>query len=145
MCPPGKSSSFQGFSLVEIAIAIAVVSFALIAIVSLLSGLLSTEQQNSTNTSIPQLASRTLHFLKIDRAADASESKPTIYTYYFSRNGDQIDSETEASYICDVDIMSAAVPNVCDPGNTVHLVRMNFRKPNTVSVLRTLHATIQDE
>lgn len=145
MTPAASPSPSRGFSLVEIAIAIGIVSFALIAIVSLLSGLLSTEQENSTHTSVPQLAARTLHFLKVERAAETNASKPDSYTFYFSGDGDRLGGEAEASYACDVDIGSATVPGVCDPGSSIRLVRLEFRKPNTSRVLRTLHATIQDE
>jgi hypothetical protein len=131
--------------MVEISIALGIVSFAIIAIISLLTGMLGTEQENSAHTSIPQIAALALHDLKIKRAADLSPSKPDSYTFYFTGEGAPATSPTLAAYTCEIALSPVVAPGMFNPGASVLMVHLTFRKGSNSPVIQTLHATIQDE
>lgn len=114
MCPPVPSSRRSAFSLVEVALAIAVVSFAVIGIMSLMSTGLGTFRQVMDTTICAQIAQRIINDAEqadyntlIDSAnLPAPDGSGQLYSFrapqvlkhklrYFSEQGQEIIPENE--------------------------------------------------
>jgi uncharacterized protein (TIGR02598 family) len=136
----------RAFSLVEVASAIGIAAFSLVAIMSLFATLLSTEREAITQTTIPAISASVLRTLKIEQQSGSTNSDPLIY--HFTHEGSRIyesDAARLAVYSCEVTLFPATVSGVLDPGPRVSLVRIQIRRPNATHVLRTVYASVRYE
>lgn len=149
--PPACERSRLGFSLPEVAIAIAVAGVALMAVVGLLPGLLNADRGSGVNSVISSLSSEVLGQLQSEPYQDPLTFPPPR-NFLFSESGQLVQNVAEAQYNCRVSFgaipISAAVgPEdvMANPGPNCSLVTMEFTWPVGRSSRlnrRVVHATL---
>lgn len=149
--PPACVRSRPGFSLPEVAIAIAVAGVALMAVVGLLPGLLNADRGSGINSVISSLTTQVLGQLQSEPYQNPQTSPPAR-NFLFSENGQLVQNPAEAEYNCRVSfgtipVSAGAGPEdtTANPGPNCSLVTMEFTWPvGTKSRLnrRIVHATL---
>jgi uncharacterized protein (TIGR02598 family) len=147
--PQGSRRIRGGFSLPEVAIAIAVAGVSLMAVVGLLPGLLDADRGSGVNSVISSLATQALGELE----SQPYKAPPQKQIFLFSENGSLVQNAGDARYSCEVNLSAipasgstagegTAAPS---PGPYCSLVTMEFTWPvGTTSKLnrRVIHATL---
>ncbi|HSI61669.1 MAG TPA: prepilin-type N-terminal cleavage/methylation domain-containing protein [Candidatus Saccharimonadia bacterium] len=146
---PDSSRRRAGFSLPEVAIAIAVAGVSLMAVVGLLPGLLDADRGSGVNSVISSLATQALGELE----SQPYQAPPRTQVFLFSENGALVENPADARYSCSVTL--SAIPaggataggatSAPSPGPYCSLVTMEFTWPvGTTSKLnrRVIHATL---
>ncbi|QIF00277.1 prepilin-type N-terminal cleavage/methylation domain-containing protein [Roseimicrobium sp. ORNL1] len=149
--PPASERSRPGFSLPEVAIAIAVAGVALMAVVGLLPGLLNVDRGSGINSVISSLSTQVLGQLQSEPYQNP-QSSPPARNFLFSENGQLVQNPAEAQYDCRVSfgaipVSAGAGPEgtIANPGPNCSLVTMEFTWPvGSRSRLnrRVVHATL---
>jgi uncharacterized protein (TIGR02598 family) len=146
-----------GFSLPEVAIAIAVAGVALMAVVGLLPGLLDADRGSGINSLMSSLSTQVLGELEAQpyrRPPPYEAAPPQPVTFFFSADGSLVKEQAKAQYRCEVSL--SAIPlggtssaggssTAPSPGPDCSLVTMDFTWPiGSKSKLnrRVLHATL---
>lgn len=132
--------AIRAFSLVEVIIALGITSFALVALLALLT---LSFNEGATAKQETAVAGMGRHVL-----ADLSQKPFTIltnnsYTYYFDSEGNALTSSVSALYRCNASCSSAVLGNPMLTNLTS--VQMTFRWPSsavTNSQTRVLNATV---
>lgn len=139
-----------GFSLPEVAIAIAVAGVALMAVVGLLPGLLDADRGCGINSMISSLSTQALGELE----AQPYQPPPRTATFYFTADGALVKEQAKAQYRCLASLstipsggtLSAGdASSTPSPGPDCSLVTMEFTWPvGSTSKLnrRVIHATL---
>jgi uncharacterized protein (TIGR02598 family) len=150
-CPKACERSRRGFSLPEVAIAIAVAGVALMAVVGLLPGLLNADRSSGINSVISSLSSQVLGQLQSEPYQNPQASPPAR-NFLFSENGQLVKDLAEAQYDCRVSFGVIPVSTgegpegtIANPGPNCSLVTMEFTWPvGSRSRLnrRVIHATL---
>jgi uncharacterized protein (TIGR02598 family) len=149
--PPACERNRLGFSLPEVAIAIAVAGVALMAVVGLLPGLLNADRGSGINSVISSLSTQVLGQLQSE-PYQKPETNPPPRNFLFSENGQLVQNPAEAAYDCRVSIGTIPVSTgagpegtIANPGSNCSLVTMEFTWPvGSSSKLnrRVVHATL---
>lgn len=93
-----RSIPAWGFSLVEVALAVAVIGFSLLAVVGLLPSLLDTERESAFRSMIPKLRAQALAEL---RTKPYPNSLPHTESMLFTEAGEVTVDPNKAIYKCD--------------------------------------------
>jgi uncharacterized protein (TIGR02598 family) len=94
-----RSGSRRGFSLVEVALALAVISVSLLAVVGLMPSLLDTERENGFRSMLPKLRAQALAEL---RAKPYPSTFPHNQDILFTSTGEVTTEIAKATYKCKV-------------------------------------------
>lgn len=96
-----------GFSLVEVALAIAIIGFSLLAVVGLLPPLMKTERDSGFNSLLPRMVSVAMGELR-SRTYPASLSETVEYR--FNESGTVAAEDEQTLYLCQVTFTQIPAP-----------------------------------
>ncbi len=139
----------RGFSLVEVAMAIAVAGIALMSVVGLMPGLLDAERDSNINSVLPSLTSQAIEELR----ARPYQPPPRMLVLHFSENGALLKDAAGALYRCTATLapITSGAPDVPgrprspDPGTYCSVVTLEFTWPSPQSSRfnrRVVHASL---
>jgi len=149
---PAPYRTRQGFTLVEVALALAVASMAIMAVVGLIPMLLNSERENTVKNLFPAMCSQVMGKLRTDPYPLTLPSG--ITSLYFTDQGAPAANAQEAVFECEIFhkalTAEAARPGGAqppDPGNHCHMVQMKFRWPAGAvgGKVRTFQATLAND
>ena len=115
-----KSTSKSGFSLVEVAVALSVAGFALIALLGLLATNYRSSSSAKEETVTAAMIQDVLADLKTQKFSTlqgkSSPGETTgAYTYYFDADGNELTSTTGAFFTCTVGLAPLAPATIPNP------------------------------
>ncbi len=130
-------SSKEGFSLIEVVLALAVATFGIVAMMGLFSTGLAADRQSKSDTLIASMAQREISDLQsqINQGAAASGQLTLTSTpiVYFDGNGQPPPTASDQYYRCAVQITdpySATTPAVTNASPNVWMVTLTFAWPS---------------
>jgi len=149
----------RGFSLPEVAIALAVAGVAVISVVGLMPGLLTSEQSSGANTAVTAMATQALGYARNQPYYQSgSNVPPTAYTLFFGQDGNLLTrdgtpngapitdaQDVRAIYACKVTQTTinqapnfptdptTSQPTESSPGTHCRMVTLDFSWPANLS------------
>jgi len=132
-----NSSSKSGFSLVEVAVALGIAGFALIAILGLLIANVQTSMGAKEETVTADMVQDVLGDLKTQKSFATLQGHlgTSAYTYYFDADGNLLTSNAGAFYMCVTDLRVAVPPP--PPAGVPPPWPSNTAKPPLIAVTMT--------
>lgn len=119
----------KGFSLVEVTIALGLVSYALLGLLGLLTVGLTSSRDSSVETALAQIA---LH------ASSSYQSAAGPYTLYYTYEG-AATNQSAAYFVAEVSRMSnATIPNT---GTNLHLISITVTRPASPGMTNTIQTS----
>lgn len=112
----------RGFSLVEVALAVAVIGFSLLAVVGLLPPLLDTERENTFRSMVPKLRAQALAEL---RAKPYPTALPHNESLLFTEGGEVTTDHDKAIYKCEA-TMTVPIASAAGTGGGVPELKTDF-------------------
>ena len=152
MKPPSKQSLQRGFTLVEVALALAVASMAIMSVMGLLPMLLDFERKNTATSLLPAMCSQIMGKLREEPYATTLPTGSRLL--YFTDQGTPTANARDAVYECEITYkalpVEAARPGGArppTPGNHCHTVQMKFHWPAGTlgGDVRIFHATLAND
>lgn len=131
---PTKQTLHRGFTLVEVALALAVASMAIMSVMGLLPMLLDFERKNTATSLLPTLCSQVMGKLREEPYAT---TLPTGSRFlYFTDQGTFTANAQDAVYACEITHKALPVEAIRPggahpptPGNHCQMVHMKFHWP----------------
>jgi len=132
----------RAFSLTEVVIALGIISFAVVALLSLLTTALRTGRDATDDSLIAAMAKRTMTELEGTPFTDLTEGNDK--TYYFDMDGIITSEKAKALYECTVTLSKPPADIEDQVGQNFKLVQLQFASPVGAAnpTKRTLNATI---
>jgi uncharacterized protein (TIGR02598 family) len=140
----------SAFSLVEVVIAIGIISFALLTILSLMVSSLKSDRNATDDTVLPAMADATLAYLRSYYATNALPTSAVTNNFYFNSagtlqtntSGVPISSnDANSLYLCKVAITTNGFAST-----NMKILRLDFyRPPSNTNSDATLHASLSKE
>jgi uncharacterized protein (TIGR02598 family) len=119
----------RGFSLVEVTIALGLVSYALLGLLGLLTVGLTSSRDSSVETALSQIA---LH------ASSSYQGTTSPYTLYYTYEG-AATNQSGAYFQAEISRMTnATIPNA---GTNLHLISISVTRPSNPRVTNTIQAS----
>lgn len=147
MHPQRTSSTRHGFSLVEVILSLGIVSFALVAMLGLLSVGFNASKQSTEDTLISTMTSKITSELRGTSSVTAA-TMTTPKEYYFDAQGILMTTGTGAVYYCQATMRHPSSSEVADLGSRFGILTLDFTWPATISdktkrpYKETIHVTI---
>jgi len=141
-----------GFSLAEVALALAVASLAIMTVLGLMPMLMDSERANTATSVFPAMCSQVMGKLR-EEAYPVTPPEETRLMY-FTDQGTLTSDTSDAVYACEITHrtlpVEAARPggaNAPTPGVHCQIVQMKFRWPVGAAAadIRTFHATLAND
>lgn len=142
----------RGFTLTEVALALAVACLAIMSVLGLMPMLLDSERENTVKSVFPAMCSQVMGKLRAEPYPVALPESARLL--YFTDQGTPAANSQEALYECQIThktlSLEAARPGGArppQPGEHCHLVQMKFRWPAGASGgdERIFHATLAND
>jgi len=147
-----QQSPRRGFTLAEVALALAVASMAIMSVMGLLPMLLDFERKNTATSLFPAMCSQVIGKLREEPYAAALPSGSRFL--YFTDQGTPVASAQDAAYECEITHKALPVEpgrpgGACPPtpGSHCHTVQMKFHWPAGTlgGDVRIFHATLAND
>lgn len=116
--------SRKAFSLVEVVIALGIISFVVVALLGLSSSALERVKESKRDTVGLNMIQEAISEVRSLGWSDIANQ-----VVYFDGDGLRTDSEASAFYVCTVEVSSAAVPNIAFTENYLKSVRLIMKWP----------------